>query len=65
MNNLLIKGGTVVTSRGTFNGDVLIQGGKIQALGEEIKVSDIPIIDASDRLVLQNYRCPCTAGMCI
>ncbi|NLP18193.1 MAG: dihydropyrimidinase [Firmicutes bacterium] len=52
MNNLLIKGGTVVTSRGNFNGDVLIQGGKIQALGEEIKVSDIPIIDASDRLVL-------------
>ena len=52
----LIKGGTVITvdpALGDFpTGDVLVEDGKIAAVGPELRVTDAVIVDGSDCLVL-------------
>jgi dihydropyrimidinase len=51
--DLLIHGGTVVTSEGSFAADVWVQGGIIVAVGRSLDVPDgVRRIDASGRLVL-------------
>jgi dihydropyrimidinase len=51
--DLLVQGGTVVTSEGSFEADVFVQSGVITAIGENLSVAeDIQTIDATGLLVL-------------
>lgn len=56
---LLIRGGTVITidrSLGDFDrADVLVEDGKIIAVGPDLGVTDAEIIDATDHLVLPGF----------
>lgn len=53
---LLIRGGTVITidpNLGDFDrADVLVEDGKIVAVGPDLQVTDAEILDATDRIVL-------------
>jgi dihydropyrimidinase len=49
--DLVIKGGTVVTARGSMRADVGVRGGEIAALAADI-AGDAPAIDARGRYVL-------------
>lgn len=49
----IIKNGTIVNSKETYQGDILIKDGKIAAIGKNLPVeADIEIIDAAGKLVL-------------
>ena len=51
--NLLVHGGTVVTSEGSFEADVLVRAGVIAAVGQDLSAeSGVRRIDASGLLVL-------------
>ncbi|MGC9399534.1 MAG: dihydropyrimidinase [Anaerolineae bacterium] len=53
MSSLLIQGGTVVTSQGMYEADVLVQDEVIQAIGQELTVPDEgDVIEAAGLLVL-------------
>jgi dihydropyrimidinase len=49
---LLIKGGTLVDEAGIRAGDVLIEGERIAAVGQEIQASGAGVIDAGGALVI-------------
>jgi cytosine/adenosine deaminase-related metal-dependent hydrolase len=55
-DRLLIRGGTVITidpSLGDFDrADVLVEDGKIVAVGPDLQVTDAELLDATDRIVL-------------
>ncbi|MBC8496077.1 MAG: dihydropyrimidinase, partial [Chloroflexi bacterium] len=48
----LIKSGTLITASETFTADILVQGEKIAAIGQELDVQDAEIIDASGKLIM-------------
>jgi dihydropyrimidinase len=48
---LLIKNPTIVTSTRTFQGDILIAEGKIKAIGENLNLNLIDVIDASGKIL--------------
>lgn len=51
--DLLIKGGTVVTAASTFKADVAVKGGKISAIGANLKPeSKTEVVEANGHLVL-------------
>ena len=50
--DLLIKGGKIVTARGTFEADIAVQDGIIKALGKDLDVPADKIVDATGKLVL-------------
>ncbi len=51
--NLLIKNGLINDGKGSYNADILIEGGKIKEIGERLgNGKDYPAIDADGRLVL-------------
>ena len=51
--NLLVHGGTVVTSEGSFEADILVRAGVIAAVGRDLSAeSGVRRIDASGLLVL-------------
>jgi dihydropyrimidinase len=54
MTDLVVRGGTVVTAERSFRADVLISGGRIQALGEDLTAADpeAGTLDADGLLVL-------------
>lgn len=52
MKNTLIRGGTIVTDRETFQGDILIQDGVIREVAGHIDAPSAEIIDAAGKLVL-------------
>ena len=52
MMNTLIRGGTIVTERESFQGDILIQDGVIREVGGRIDAPGAEIIDAGGKLVL-------------
>ncbi len=52
MAELIVRGGSVVTSRGAGLADVAIDGGKVVAVGRDLDVTAERTIDASDLLVL-------------
>lgn len=52
MSRLLIKGGRVVTAVDDYVGDVLVEDGKIAAVGTSLAVSDVRSIDARGKLVI-------------
>ena len=49
---ILIKDGTLVTAEGSKVADLLIDGEKIQQVGQNLQTMDIDVIDASGKLVL-------------
>lgn len=55
---ILIKGGYVVTldkKHGEFRGDVLIDNGKIAALGKNLQAGDAEVVDAANMLVVPGF----------
>lgn len=54
---LLIKNGTVVDYKNNLNKviDILIEGGKIIEISENIKVNDVEVIDAKGKYVLPGF----------
>ena len=52
MSNTLVRGGTLVTVRGSTAADVLIEGERIAAVGSGLSSADAEVIDASGKLVL-------------
>ena len=53
--NYLLKGGTVVSGRGTRRCDVLISGEKIAAVERNISHSDAQVIDVTGKLVMPGF----------
>lgn len=52
MEKILITGGRVVTATDDWTGDVLVDGGKVAALGVKLEVEDARRIDATGKLVI-------------
>ncbi|MEO6323609.1 MAG: dihydropyrimidinase [Thermoanaerobaculia bacterium] len=52
MSRLLIKGGRIVTAVDDYIGDVLVDNGKIAAIGTKLDIADIRTIDARGKLVM-------------
>jgi dihydropyrimidinase len=52
MSRTLVRGGTLVTVRGSTAADVLIEGERIAAVGGSLPAADAQVIDASGKLVL-------------
>jgi len=52
MAELIVRGGSVVTSQGVGLADVAIDGGRVVAVGRDLDIKAERIIDASDLLVL-------------
>ncbi|MBQ5484399.1 MAG: dihydropyrimidinase, partial [Lachnospiraceae bacterium] len=50
--DLIIRGGTVVTSTGSFQADVAVDQEKIVAIGTDLKAEADRIVDATGKLVL-------------
>jgi len=54
--NFLLRGGTLVTvSDGTFQSDLLIQDGKIAAIGEALVQGDAQVIDCTSKFVYPGF----------
>ncbi|MDH3500349.1 MAG: amidohydrolase family protein, partial [Acidimicrobiia bacterium] len=51
MANVLVSGGTIVTSAGELRADLLVREGRVAAVGTELPAAD-RTIDATDLLVL-------------
>ena len=54
MNKILLKGGTLVSSRGTKRADVLISGEKIVAVGKHL-AAEAQTIDAGGKLIFPGF----------
>lgn len=54
MKKILIKGGTLVSARGTKRADVLISGEKIVAVGRHL-AADAQVVDASGKLIFPGF----------
>lgn len=52
MNQLLIKGGKYVSGRNIVKADILVDEGKIAAIGPNLSTSAEQVIDAHDKLIL-------------
>jgi dihydropyrimidinase len=49
---LLIKHGTLITAAETFPGDILIEGERIAAIGQDLDIPGAEVVDASGKLIL-------------
>jgi dihydropyrimidinase len=52
MSKTLIKGGRIVTAVDDYTGDILVEGGKIEAIARSLEVEDAEVHDAAGRLVI-------------
>jgi dihydropyrimidinase len=52
MSLKIIRSGTLIGAKGSIKADLLIDGEKIAATGQDIEVPDADVIDASDKLLL-------------
>lgn len=52
MSKILIKSGTLITASETFTADILIEGEKINMIGESISDDDAAMIDAKGKLII-------------
>ena len=52
MSRVLIKGGRIVTAVDDYVGDILIENGKIEALGRELTADDAQVYDVNGLLVM-------------
>ncbi|MDD5987774.1 MAG: dihydropyrimidinase [Eubacteriales bacterium] len=50
--DLLIKGGTIVTAKTSFQADVAVKDGKIAAIGADLPADGAEVVDATGKLVL-------------
>ncbi len=50
--SLLIKNGTLVTDKDSFQGDILVEGEKISAVGQNLPANEAEVIDAFGLLVM-------------
>jgi dihydropyrimidinase len=48
----LIKGGTLITAKRSFSADILVDGGKISRIGQNVTFGDADILDATGKLIL-------------
>src|ERR687893_2948496 len=55
MGGLLFTGGTIVTSDGSFEADVLIEDDKIVAVGTDIAANGTETVDASGKLIMPGF----------
>jgi cytosine/adenosine deaminase-related metal-dependent hydrolase len=59
VDRILLKGGCVLTldpDIGNYRqGDVLIEGSRIESVGPKLKVSDAEVIDASNMIVMPGF----------
>src|SRR4028119_1543969 len=55
MSELLFTGGTVVTAEGSYRADVLVENGRISAVGASIDADGIQTVDASGLLVMPGF----------
>ena len=55
MSELLFTGGTVVTAEGSYRADVLVEDGRISAVGASIDADGIQTVDASGLLVMPGF----------
>ena len=55
MSELLFTGGTVVTAEGSYRADVLVEDGKISAVGASITDDGIETVDVSGLLVMPGF----------
>ena len=55
MSELLFTGGTVVTAEGSYRADVLVEDGKISAVGASIADDGIETVDVSGLLVMPGF----------
>jgi len=49
---MLLKNGTLITADETFNADILIEGEKIEKVGENLQHPDAEVIDAAEKLIM-------------
>jgi dihydropyrimidinase len=47
----LIKGGMLVTAQETFSADILVEGGKISQIGQNLPTADAMVVDATGRMI--------------
>ena len=52
MEKVLIKGGRIATAVDDYGGDLLLEGGRIEAIGRVLNVTDAAVHDASGFLVM-------------
>lgn len=52
MTKTVIKGGRIVTAVDDYNGDILLDNGKIEAIGRHIEVADAEVHDVSGQIVM-------------
>ncbi len=55
MSELLFTGGTVVTAEGSYRADVLVEDGRVSAVGASIGADGIETVDASGLLVMPGF----------
>src|SRR5215210_7598393 len=55
MSELLFTGGTVVTAEGSYPADVLVEDGRISAVGASIDADGIETVDAAGLLVMPGF----------
>src|SRR4028119_2099141 len=55
MSELLFTGGTVVTAEGSYRADVLVEDGRVSAVGASIDADGIQTVDASGLLVMAGF----------
>jgi dihydropyrimidinase len=58
MYDLVLRGGTLVTSEDVFDGDLAVRGGKIVAIGQELDVGESPSLDLTGKIVLPGAMDP-------
>ncbi len=69
MKSMLIRNGHIVTASDQFKGDILIQDGKIAAIGRDLKVQTLETIDALGKYIFPggidahiHMEVPCSDG---
>ncbi|NOY97589.1 MAG: dihydropyrimidinase [Chloroflexi bacterium] len=48
----IIKSGTLITASETFQADILVENGKIAAIGQDLQTPDAEVIDAGGKLIM-------------
>ena len=55
MGRMLFSGGMVVTAEGSYRADVLVEDGKVAAVGTNLDANGAETVDASGRLVMPGF----------
>ena len=55
--HILLHGGTVVSAEGTAVLDVLIEDGRIAAVGEHLPAGDAQVVDCAGKLQIGRASC--------